>query len=369
MNLHEPIENSYMSTRGSIPLQTNPLPMTDHETGQAEWDAYVRQAKGAQYSHLWEWGETLSGTYGLPLFRLTVRRGKNGPLAGILPLILFSPPAGERRLISLPYTDAAGIVADDRQAAADLLSTALEWRKETQARHLELRQAGEALALPAKVADVTSASHSFKTGLGRELPKSEEELWRDLGAKVRNQVRKSQREQCAATIGGVELVEEFFSVFAENMRDLGSPVHDRKLFRTMVERLSGAIVLVRCLGLPVAAAMVFRHVGVLSNPWASSLRRFRPLCPNMLLYWSMLAYGIRCGCHRFDFGRSTPDSPACRFKEQWGAVRQPLTWQIISGTGCHWHPQNESLIDEEWKTLDLETSRRKGPVIRCWISL
>jgi FemAB-related protein (PEP-CTERM system-associated) len=349
--------------------QAHPLPTTDWQTGREEWDAYVRQAKGALYSHLWDWGETLSQVYDLPLLRLSVRQSETGRLAGVLPLALFAPPAGEKRLISLPYTDAAGIVTDDQQAASALLTSALDCLGQTQSCHLELRQEGASRELPTGAMGVTSTSHTFKTGLVRELPDSEEALWAGLDAKVRNQVRKSGREGCVATVGGSELVEEFFSVFSENMRDLGSPVHDPQLFRAMSQRVPGAIVLVRCQGLPVAAAMVFMHAGVLYNPWASSLRRFRPLCPNMLLYWSMLVHGVQCGCHAFNFGRSSPGAPACRFKEQWGAIRQPLTWQVISGAGSQWDPGNESLVNEEFKPLDLETSRRLGPAARRWISL
>ena len=349
--------------------QPIPLPTTDWQTGREEWDAYVRQANGTHYSHLWDWGETLSQVYALPLLRISVRRGEAGPLAGVLPLVEFAPPGGERRLISLPYTDAAGIAADGQRFATALLAAALDRLRETGGGHLELRQDGAACALPAAGVDVTSASHTFKVGLVRDLPGAKEELWADLGAKVRNQVRKSQREGCVATIGGLELVEEFFSVFSENMRDLGSPVHDPELFRAMSQRLPCAIVLVRCQGVPAAAAMVFMHGGVLYNPWASSLRRFRPLCPNMLLYWSMLAYGVQCGCHMFDFGRSSPGAPACRFKEQWGAVRRPLTWQVISRVGSRWDPRNESLVDDQVKAMDLETSRRQGPAVRRWISL
>jgi len=354
-------------------LHPAPALTPDRLAGREEWDAYVRQAKGAKYSHLWDWGETLSRVYALPLLRLSARRGNGGPLAGVLPLMLFAPPAGESRLISLPYTDAAGIAADDEQAAGALLVQALERLRETGSAHLELRQDCGPQDMPPMPGEMAgkfaSAAHTFKTGLVRALPGTVEQLWEDLGAKVRNQVRKSQKQGCEAVVGGVELVEEFFSVFSENMRDLGSPVHDPELFRAMAERMPGAIVLVRRLGLPVAAAMVFQHGGVLYNPWASSLRRSRPLCPNMLLYWSMLAHGVRCGCGAFDFGRSTPGAPACRFKEQWGAVRRPLTWQVFSTPGSCWAPGNESLESERVRSMNLETSRLFGPAARRWISL
>jgi hypothetical protein len=89
----------------------------------------------------------------------------------------------------------------------------------------------------------------------------------------------------------------------------------------------------------------------------------------MFLYWSMLAYGAKNGYNRFDFGRSTADTPTCRFKQQWGAEKEPLTWYVYSRKGTQWSPHSESLVDEVWMKLDLPTSLRKGPSLRRWISL
>jgi hypothetical protein len=89
----------------------------------------------------------------------------------------------------------------------------------------------------------------------------------------------------------------------------------------------------------------------------------------MLLYSVMLDHAIDIGCRWFDFGRSSPDAATCRFKCRWGAVPQPLTWHVFSRKPRSWSPQSESLVDEAWKTLDLETSRQRGPSIRRWISL
>jgi hypothetical protein len=61
-------------------------------------------------------------------------------------------------------------------------------------------------------------------------------------------------------------------------------------------------------------------------PWASSLRRFNHLSPNMLLYWNMLKHSITKGFQVFDFGRSTRDSGTFSFKEQWGAVPHETFW-------------------------------------------
>ncbi|WP_459945221.1 GNAT family N-acetyltransferase [Desulfocastanea catecholica] len=345
---------------------------------QPAWDAYVKTNSTAIFSHRYGWGEILAATYRLPIFRLASRRAENGQengqLTGILPLILFAPPDQEIRLISLPYTDAAGMVADDAASRQQLLAAALELATEVGAVHVELRQASNGTVHePAQEINACweHTAHSFKTGLLRPLPESSAMLWSLLSAKVRNQVRKARKCGCMAKTGGIELFDDFFAVFSENMRDLGSPVHDPALFRNLLaDSAQQARVVVICIGtLPVAAAMVFRHNATLYNPWASSLRRWRPSCPNMLLYWTMLDYGIATGCRLFDFGRSSLAASTYRFKCQWGAEKRPLVWHVFSRRPAVWNPQAESLVDNAWKTRGLETSRRDGPHKRRWISL
>ncbi len=342
---------------------------------QRIWDEYIMGNRAAIFSHRYGWGEILAQTYRLPIYRLaTSYTTGSDTISGILPLVLFEAPDQEKRLISLPYTDAAGIVADDAKAGNLLLGAALQLADEVGATHVELRQAGFSIFNnPAQEIESCwhHTAHGFKTGLRRLLPETPAELWSGLTAKVRNQVRKARKCACRAKIGGPELVDVFYEVFSENMRDLGSPVHDPRLFRSLLADCSlGAKAVVIFIGtMPVATAIVFRHNSTLFNPWASSLRRRRPSCPNMLLYWTMLQCGIDCGCRWFDFGRSSPDASTCRFKLKWGAEMQPLAWHVYSRKPSVWDPNSESLVHEAWKALELQASRRDGPAIRRWISL
>lgn len=342
---------------------------------QTAWDAYAAKNGAAAFSHRYAWGQNLADAYRLPIFRLAARNGPGArEFTGTLALMLFAAPGRDLRLVSLPYTDAAGIVADDPATGAALLAAAFDLAVEQDAVHLELRQAG---VLPFHAPDSVGngnwqhTPHTFKTGLHRPLPGTCAELWALLPAKVRNQVRKARACGCTAAIGGLEYLEAFYAVFSENMRDLGSPVHPPDLFRMALSSpsLDARLAVVFLSAEPVAAAMVFQDHATLSNPWASSLRRCRPSCPNMLLYWAMLELAETSGCRQFDFGRSSPDSPACRFKRQWGASLQPLVWHVFSRPPHRWDPRCESLVDESWKTLGLSASRLTGPVRRRWISL
>ena len=339
-----------------------------------QWDQYATENAAAKYSHLFAWGESLATTYSLPIFRLAATNTKTNRISGILPLILFSPPHKEKRLISIPYTDATGILADDWESSRQLLFAALNLAEELGANHLELRQDGALETFFQQQKDIDTwhhTPHNFKTGLLRPLPTSVETLWSVLSAKVRNQIRKAWRCECIAKTGRAGLLTDFYAVFSENMRDLGSPVHGEELFRSLIgsESLRTAITVIYLHGKPVAAAVVLLHNDTLYNPWASSLRLYRPSCPNMLLYWSMLEYAVDRRCRWFDFGRSTPHAPTCRFKVQWGAWMEPLTWHVFSRKPHTWDPRSESLEYDNWKSIDLIKSRRDGPAIRRWISL
>jgi FemAB-related protein (PEP-CTERM system-associated) len=341
----------------------------DHEG----WRDYCVRHPSAQIAHLWEWTTAVAAVYDLPAFFLLARQtGMPIRSAGLLPLVHFAPPDGPARLISLPYTDGAGILADNQTAGNQLLAAALHLAEKLDASHLELRQYGQALFDPKSAEPAWfHHAHAFKVGLQRLLPASTAALWDGLAAKVRNQVRKAWRCGCVGRVGSVELLDDFYAVFSENMRDLGSPTHPQNLFRRLIEEhtLGARFLVVYNQDLPVAASMVFTMGDTLGNPWAASLRRYRPICPNMLLYWLMLCQGVRSGCRRFDFGRSSHGTATCRFKLQWGATMTPLTWHVFSRPAQHWHPADETLVDESWKSMDLPASRLQGPSIRRWISL
>lgn len=341
------------------------------------WDSHVTSRTGGTPFHLWRWRKIIEKTYGHPAYFLSAHQESGGQpaLAGILPLVSFSPPGKESRLISLPFLDFSGILADTPAIEQFLLAEALTLAEKIGAVHLELRQDHPLSFLQdtnfTMPHPYSHQAHGFKVGLRRPLPGSSEELWQSLAAKVRNQVRKARHCRCRDRVGGSELLAQFYAVFSENMRDLGSPVHARSFFAEILHQFGNqaTIILVEGDEGPLAAALVLQLGDTLYNPWASSLRAFRPLCPNMLLYWRMLAYGCEQGLGFFDFGRSTPGAPTHRFKTQWGAEPRPLIWHIFSRKPHRWNPQCESLVFEPWKGLDLRLSRATGPALRRWISL
>jgi len=135
-----------------------------------------------------------------------------------------------------------------------------------------------------------------------------DQLWRQLDGSVRNQVRKAERNGLSIEFGGAEKLDAFHSIFAVRMHDLGSPVHSRGFFDAVFHSFGSRarVTIVRKGITPVGGLIALAHNDTVTVPWASCLPEYFSLCPNMLLYWTMLEQATTAGQHTFDFGRSSP---------------------------------------------------------------
>ena len=329
------------------------------ESASAAWNEYVLRRADATGYHEWAWRDVLERAFGCTPIYLAARRG--GVIVGVLPTVLLDSWLFGRALISLPFLNYGGVVADDEGAERALLDAALAAARQHRCRHVELRHFRQHFNdLPCKRHKVTMRLRLRPAAV----------LWDDLDRKARNQVRKAQKSGLTYREGGVELLQAFYAVFARNMRDLGTPVYSPRFFAEVLDTFPGRARLhvVSHETTPVAAGLTFETRGTVEIPWASSVRDFNTLCPNHLLYWSMLEGAAVSGGSTFDFGRSTPDEGTYKFKEQWGAEPVPLCWEyglLAGGDLPNSSPTNPKfrLAISLWKKLPLSVANRVGPMI------
>jgi serine/alanine adding enzyme len=354
----------------------------NHCQDSAVWDGYVRAHPGAIHFHLYGWKRVIEETYGLRGIYLmaleTDLDGSSGTtVRGILPLVYMNLPFSARRLVSLPFLDVGGILAEDAAAEEALITEALAVARQLKADRLELRcaRAFDCFGAPGDFErlmtnlNCTYRLLAHKVGLTRSLPSSSGALLDSFNSKLRSQIKKGMKNGLSYETGGERLIDPFYAVFARNMRDLGSPVHARRLFVRVMTHFpeSARIAIVRKDHQAVAGSLVLRFRDTVQNPWASSLRRFRSLNSNVLLYWVMLAYGCDHAFRRFDFGRSSRGAGTYRFKLQWGAEPSPLYWHYFFLGGPD--PLKERLTFRVWKRLPLPLSKLLGPMVRKRIGL
>jgi FemAB-related protein (PEP-CTERM system-associated) len=347
-----------------FPALTTEVRLFDRRT-QAEqfprWTAYVSRAGQVPLSRHPGWLAVLEE--GLQHHPYCLEAVREEQTCGLLPLAHVRSFLFGRFLVSLPYLNYGGVLADDEETAELLLDRAEELADRLQVRFLELRH-------EQSVAH-RSLNHlsSTRVHMRLPLPRTAGKLWDQLSAKVRNQVRKGQKSGLAVAWGGEELVPEFYAVFSQNMRDLGTPVYGRGLFRSVLRQFPGEaeLCVVRAKGQAVSAALLLHGWGVSEVPSASSLRAFNPTCANMLMYWHLLERATDRGQEVFDFGRCSPDGNTYRFKKQWGALPHQSVWQyyLRQGSAGEMRPENgkyQQLI-RIWKRLPVRLTRWIGPGI------
>ena len=289
---------------------------------QYSWDSYVLgHPLGIAYQ-LYGFRHAMERAYGLKGSYFIARKG--GKIVGVLPLVHFSIPGTRGSLLSLPYCDAAGPLADTAAIEKRLVVHGVAYAGENRIHELRIRSIA-----PFAGIDPDLTLYSGKARMILRLPNGPDALFPSLKSKVRSQIKKALGHGLRFQIGGKDLLDPFFKIFSENMRDLGSPVHSRKWMGQILSGFGNRahIGIVRLPDqTPVAAGIILCHTQTVSIPWASSLRRYNYMNPNMLLYWQFLKFSAAGGFLHFDFGRSTPGEGTFRFKRQWGAIPRFLHW-------------------------------------------
>lgn len=318
------------------------------------WDRYAQAHARYTLYHGSAFHAAVRAAFGKLAHGLVALGGK-GEIVGLLPLIRQKSLLFGDRLVSLPYANYGGPLADSPEIALRLLEAAAERAQALGCDSIEVRDP--------EARDVDWPAHTDKVLMIRALPDSAQALDSELGAKLRSQCRRALKEGAVVRRGGPELLADFYGVFAANMRDLGTPVYPRRWFEVLARQLgeSMRLLVVTLAGKPAAAAVLMRWNDVMEIPWAASAQEFNRYAVNMLLYREALGLAIESGCRRFDFGRSTRDSGTWRFKKQWGADEHQIWWRV--------RPQPEGpgrlteLLRRTWTRLPLPLANRLGPVI------
>jgi FemAB-related protein (PEP-CTERM system-associated) len=323
-------------------------------------DEYVASNPRASAYHGPAWLGVIERAFGHETEYLTAQASH--AIVGVLPLVFFHSRVFGRFTVSMPFLNYGGVLANDREIEQALLSRAIEETQRRGGSHLELRHKQQTFP------ELSSRRH--KVAMTLRLEDTIERQWQQLDRKVRNQVRKAEKSGLAAEEGGLELLDGFYRVFAQNMRDLGTPVYGVRFFHEILTTFpeSAQVFVVRLGNRPVAASIVHWHDGTMEVPWASAVRAFNPLCANVFLYWQMLRFAVERGCHTFDFGRSTPNEGTFHFKRQWGAEPSELVWEYWTATGKAMpdlSPANPKfdLAIRAWQRLPLRVATTLGPYI------
>jgi serine/alanine adding enzyme len=324
------------------------------------WNNYVTKKNASQY-HYADWRHLIKEVFGHESYYIYAL-DENQDIVGILPLVRLKSLLFGDYLVSLPYFNYGGCVADNQKALDSLLVESDVLRKNLGCSHVELRS-----CLPI---ESELPCREDKVTMLLDLPDDADILWKNIGTKRRAQVKRPIREGVKFEFGGVELLDDFYHVFSINMRDLGTPVYSKSFFKAIFKWFpkKAHISIVRLDGEAVGTGFLLGNGQLVEIPWASTLRKVNKIGVNMFLYWNILRSSIEQGYTVFDFGRSSKDAGTLRFKKQWGAEQKQLYWYYqLASEGAipqinHSNPKYRLLINV-WKKLPVSVCNLIGPKI------
>lgn len=340
-------------------------PLTFEETPGADWDTFVMQTAGASLYHLSGWTEIAREVFGHRTIFVKARDA-SGELVAVLPVIQQRSRLLGNFATSLAFFNYGGVLTRDPDVARHVMIGAADTAAKLGCRYLEFRDT--------QPRPIDWPMRTDKITLQLTLPATFEELSKHLGSKLRSQVKRAEREGVRCRTGTKVLLDDFYAVFAENMRDLGTPVYPRRFFEAILRRFEPycELVVIDWEGEAAAAAFLTFWQGRAEVPWACCRAKAKPLGLNMKLYWELLVRAISRRCSAFDFGRSTVDSGTYRFKRQWGAEPVPLYWyrwerrgsrQGASAGEGHEKGKAMQVATAIWQRLPLGIANKVGPLI------
>lgn len=350
---------------------------------QVAWDEYVNGHSDATPYHRFAWLLSIEQAYQHK--NVSLLAFKDGKVVGVLPCIKMQKPFSKASYCALPFCDLGFAVANDADILLALQSKAIALLQSEGGNNFDYRDSVNSLVesnlAEHKLADDQLAGKKVRMVL--PLPDGSVALMASFKSKLRSQIRKAEKNGLTCEIANSQKqIDDFYQIFAINMRKLGSPVHSKKWFECLFENYAQNIMLsvVYSNQVPVGAGIVLRTANKAAIPWASTVAEYNKLAPNMMLYWSLLEHVSNLGCTEFDFGRSTYGEGTYKFKRQWGAEPVPLVWSnlvpnrepnqtAMADTGTDGVGQIRKLVEKTWARLPLGVTTRLGPKIRKHISL
>jgi len=335
------------------------MDVAELRTETVEWDAFVRASDEGSPFHLIAWKRAVEETYGHRAHYLIARNGHR--IEGVLPLFEVRGLLGGRALVSVPYAVYGGVCATSPEARRALVDAATRLGRSLGAAYVELRQRRDlGLGLPVKSLYVT---------FSRTISRRDEENARAIPRKQRRMTRQGARHGLRAEIGRDHL-DRFYPIYAENLRNLGSPVFPRRLLQAVHEAFgkdSQLLTVWKDDRLVAGVLTLFYEAQVLPYYGASRREALR-WAVNDFMYWELMRYAARMGYRVFDFGRSREGTGAYHFKRHWGFEPVPLPYQYVLLRGRRLpdlSPSNPRfrLASGVWKRLPLAVTNRLGPVL------
>jgi len=291
----------------------------------------------------------------------------------VLPLVEVKSKIFGNKIISTAYLEYGGFFGECcKNNVSEILDKISKEYKENN-NYLEIRGATE---------EIDGVLSNYPEVIKKNLYKrfvlhldgGEEEVWRGIQKWKKKAVRKALKSVDVKEIPFSDL-EEFYSLYCQNMRQFGSPPYSQKYFQSFYKHLvSNGLGKIygayhKDNGKLIAALLGFCYGNRTHILIAVSDDKSQQFRPNDATHWTFIKWACQNSYKVFDFGRVREESGQFEFKRKWGAELKELPSYFIL-----WKGKNIPLVDPSskqyqlmlklWKQTPLVFTKLIGPKLR-----
>lgn len=325
------------------------------------WDRFVMAHPEGSFFHRAAWAGVIERAFGHVTHYACAEQ--DGAITGVLPLGRVRTPLFGDTLISAPFCVYGGPLAVEADAAAALVAHAEALLRRSGAGALEFRH----LHAGAPAEGWVERPGLYVT-FRKPIEADHERNMKAIPRKQRAVVRKGIQNGLASVVS--QDADLLHRIYAESVRNLGTPVFPRKYFRLLMETFGREADIVTVLDgqTPVASVMNFYFRDEVLPYYGGGTPAARLRAGNDFMYWEVMRLAADRGCRLFDFGRSKIGTGSFGFKRNWGFPDQALRYRFRLKPGetiPEHNPMNPRyrLFIAAWKRLPLPLANAIGPHI------
>jgi FemAB-related protein (PEP-CTERM system-associated) len=332
-------------------------------SSEAAWDRFVEATPAGTFFHRAGWAKVIETAFGHTTHYSFTER--DGAITGVLPLGRVKTLLFGDTLISSPFCVYGGPLAADAESAAALVAHAESLLTRTGASALEFRQLGS-------LGDVAEPGWTERPDLyvtfRKRFEGDHDRNMKAIPRKQRAMVRKAIQNGLSSVAN--RDVGVLHRIYAESVRNLGTPVFSRRYFQILMDVFAGAVDIVTILDqeAPIASVMNFYFRDEVLPYYGGGSAAARGRAGNDFLYWETMRRAADRGFRLFDFGRSKLGTGSYSFKHNWGFEPEKLHYRFRLKPGetiPELNPLNPKyrMFIAAWKRLPLPVANVLGPFI------
>lgn len=333
-----------------------------NDATEAAWDRFVEAMPAGSFFHRAGWAKVIETAFShVSHYSFTER---DGAITGVLPLGRVKTLLFGDTLISSPFCVYGGPLAADAESEAALIAHAESLLARTGASALEFRYLGS----PGNPDSGWIERPDLYVTFRKQFEGDHERNMKAIPRKQRAMVRKAIQNGLASTAN--RDVGVLHRIYAESVRNLGTPVFSRRYFQILMDVFGEAADIVTVLdqGAPIAAVMNFYFRDEVLPYYGGGSAAARGRAGNDFLYWETMRRAADRGFRLFDFGRSKIGTGSFSFKHNWGFEPEKLHYRFRLKPGQtipELNPLNPKyrLFIAAWKRLPLPVANLLGPLI------